>query len=263
MRALTAADGFRHLLAGFGLLLRPGLKRYVFVPLCVNLLLFAGLIWWSADSFQALLDWMMPQLPDWLAWLSWLLWLVFGLLSMLILFFTFTLLANLIAAPFNGLLAAKAEFVLTGRAPPEAPAGGLSGLLAEVTGALGDELRKLGFFAMWGGLLVLVSLVLLFIPILNMLIAPLWFLFGAWLMTLEYADYPLGNHGLDFTRQRAHIRANTWPAMGFGTAAMLVTLIPVVNFVVMPAAVVGATRLWLERPPGAGRPAPPSRPDGI
>lgn len=246
---LGAVDGFRALAAGFGLLTRPGLKRYVFVPLCINLLLFAGLIFWAADSFSALLDWLLPQLPDWLAWLAWLLWLLFALLAALLLFFGFTLVANLIAAPFNGLLSARVEQLLTGRPPPEGPGGGLAGLLREAGGALRDELRKLGYFAAWGALLLLISLVLIFIPLLNLLVAPLWFLFGVWALSLEYADYPLGNRGLDFASQRRHIGRHRWPALGFGTAAMLATLIPVVNFVVMPAAVAGATRLWLSLPP--------------
>ena len=36
-------------------------------------------------------------------------------------------------------------------------------------------------------------------------------------------------------------------ALGFGLAALCMTLIPVVNFIAMPAAVAGATALWIER----------------
>lgn len=245
--ARTAWDGARCLLAGFRHLPRPGLKRFVLLPLLVNLLLFAGLTWWATSGFGALLDWLLPELPDWLAWLAWLLWLLFALLVMLVMFFTFTLLANLIGAPFNSLLAARVEQRVTGQAPPQGPASGLAGLAAETGRALRDELRKLGYFLGWGLLLAVISLVLLFIPVLNALVPALWFIYGSWVMALEYSDYPLGNQGLAFPTQRAHIREQRWPALGFGAAVMLATLIPIVNFVTMPAAVVGATLLWSRR----------------
>ena len=45
-------------------------------------------------------------------------------------------------------------------------------------------------------------------------------------------------------------------ALGFGGAVMVATAIPLVNFLVIPAAVAGATVLWVERleraAPGAG-----------
>ncbi|HET9680070.1 MAG TPA: sulfate transporter CysZ, partial [Gammaproteobacteria bacterium] len=177
MQARTAIAGAQCLLAGFGLLRKSGLKRYVFIPLCINLLLFAGLFWWAASGFETVLDWLLPQLPNWLAWLAWILWFIFALLLMLVMFFTFTLVANLIAAPFNGLLSARAELMLTGTLPVEAPSRN-GGLIGSMAGAIRDELRKLGYFLGWALLVALISLVLLFIPLLNMLIAPLWFGFG-------------------------------------------------------------------------------------
>jgi CysZ protein len=35
-------------------------------------------------------------------------------------------------------------------------------------------------------------------------------------------------------------------ALGFGTAAMGFTMIPIINLVVMPAAVAGASKLWVK-----------------
>ena len=35
--------------------------------------------------------------------------------------------------------------------------------------------------------------------------------------------------------------------LGFGMAVMTATLIPLVNFMVMPAAVAGAAAIWIER----------------
>ncbi len=56
----------------------------------------------------------MPTLPDWLSFLSYILWPLFVALLVLMVFFTFTLVANIIAAPFNGFLAEKVEVVVRG-----------------------------------------------------------------------------------------------------------------------------------------------------
>jgi len=234
-------SGFGYLLAGLRLLLRPALWPYLLLPLGVNVLVFGALLWLAAGQFGALVDSLLPTLPDWLAWLAWLLWLVFGLVAAILVLFTFTLVANFIAAPFNGLLAEAVERLLTGAAPPGG--GSLHQALREAPQALADELRKMGYFLLWA-----IPLGLLFlVPLLNLAAPLLWALFSAWLLALQYLDYPLGNRGLRFAAQRARLRRRPLLGLGFGAAVLLATLIPLLNLVVMPAAVAGATRLVLEQ----------------
>jgi CysZ protein len=57
----------------------------------------------------------------------------------------------------------------------------------------------------------------------------------------------MSNHGILFRQQRQRLRQQRMLVMGFGSAVMLLTLVPVVNFLAMPAAVIGATLMWVER----------------
>ena len=230
--------GAGYLLQGLGLILKPRLRRFVLVPLAVNVILFGGLIWYGAGQFEALLDWL---LPDWLDFLSWLLWPLFALTVLLVAFYGFTLVANLIAAPFNGLLAEKVEAYLGGA--PADSASGWGDLLRGVPAALGSELRKLMYFA----LRAVPLLILFLIPGLNLLAPLLWLAFSAWFLALEYADFPMANHGLGFKEQHRRLKQQRLTSLGFGAAATLLTLIPVVNFVAVPAAVAGATAFWQAR----------------
>ncbi len=77
-------------------------------------------------------------------------------------------------------------------------------------------------------------------------------LFGAWMLCLQYTDYAMGNHRLSFSEQRRRLKQHRSLSLGFGGAALLATLIPGVNLIVMPVAVAGATAMYLER---LGRPA--------
>lgn len=236
--------GAGYLLRGLRLLGRPGVRRFVLIPLAINTLLFSLLLWLAISQFGTLIDWLLPSLPAWLpewllAFLSWLLWLLFAVSAFLVVFFSFTLMANLVSAPFNGFLAEAVERQLTGRRPPDS---GRSAL-AEVRSAVHGELVKLGYFASRA----LPLLVLFFIPGLNLAAPFLWLLWGAWMLALEYADFPMGNHGLSFPEQRERARRKRLLMLGFGGAVSFGTLVPLFNFIIMPAAVAGATALWVEQ----------------
>ena len=230
--------GIGYLLQGLGLVFKPRLRRFVMIPLLINASLFAALIWYGAGRFGALLDWL---LPDWLDFLSWLLWPLFALTALLIAFYSFTLLANLIAAPFNGLLAEKVEAYLAGKAPQTD--SGWGEVLRGIPAAIGSELRKLSYFA----LRAVPLLILFLIPGLNLLAPFLWLAFSAWFLALEYADFPMANHSLGFKEQHRRLKGQRLTSMGFGAGATLLTLIPLLNFVAVPAAVAGATAFWHAR----------------
>src|SRR5690606_32394551 len=123
-------SGPHYLREGVSLVLSPGLRRFVLLPLSVNLILFAALIGLAVQQFGHWVDYFMPRLPDWLAFLEYLLWPLFVVLVLVIVFFTFTLLANLIAAPFNGLLADKVAVGVRGGGPFPAVGRGARGAAA-------------------------------------------------------------------------------------------------------------------------------------
>ncbi|HEY9199821.1 MAG TPA: sulfate transporter CysZ [Gammaproteobacteria bacterium] len=231
--------GFAYLLEGLRLIRLPGLRRFVVIPLLVNTLLFTGLMFAAVYGFERLLDYLLSFLPDWLHWLQYLLWPLFAVSVLLILVYSFTLIANLIAAPFNGVLAEAVEKHLGGQSLEQT--GNWRALLADIVPSLLSELQKLGYF----GLRALPLLLLFVIPGINLAAPVLWTVFSAWMLALEYADYPLGNHGLKFRDQRPRLRGRRLLTLGFGLGVLGLMLIPVVNFVAMPAAVAGVTALWV------------------
>jgi CysZ protein len=238
--------GARYPFIGLRWLPRPRLRRFVIVPLLINTLMFAAVIVWGAQEFGIFMDWLLSYLPTWLDWLRWLMWPLFAVATLLVMFYTFTLAANLIASPFNGLLAEQVEALIRSHV---ALSSGRP-LWKEIVLAPLAELIKLGYFLVRA----LPLLVLFVIPGVNAIAPALWLVFGAWMLALQYADYPMGNHGVRFPEQRRLLGAR-WPlALGFGTAVLGLTLIPVVNFLVMPAAVIGATLMWVEH----FAPAPPT-----
>ncbi len=233
--------GAHYFLRGLKLITHPALRRFVAIPLAINLLLFAGLVWFGASQFGSLLNSFMPDLPSWLQWAKWLFWLLFGVSALLILFFAFSLLANIVAAPFNSLLAEAVEVHLTGR--QQADDASWKKALAELLPSLIGELRKLLYLLAW----TIPLLILFVIPVINIAAPFIWFGFSAWMLALEYADYPMANHGLRADEQKQRLRDKRLMSLGFGGTVTLATMTPVLNFLVMPAAVAGATAMWVEQ----------------
>jgi CysZ protein len=232
-------SGPHYLREGLKLILSPGLRVFVLLPLAINLLVFIGLIVVSLQQFNGWVEAFMPSLPSWLSVLEYLLWPLFVVLVLLMVFFTFNIVANIIAAPFNGFLAEKVETVARGQ--DNFPAFSWSELFAMLPRTLNRELRKLGYFLPRSIALLILS----FIPVLNIIAAPLWLLFGIWMMAVQYIDYPADNNKVSWPDMLAWLREKRWQSLGFGGVTYLALLIPFVNLLMMPAAVAGATLFWV------------------
>jgi len=236
---LPVLSGPHYLREGLRLILSPGLRLFVILPVTVNLLLFIGMIYFAVRQFGSWVDTFMPNLPDWLAFLEYILWPIFVTLVLLIVFFTFTMLANIIAAPFNGFLAEKVEMVARGE--DSSPPFSWAELLAMLPRTIAREARKLAYFAPRA----LALLILSFIPVVNLAAAPLWLLFGVWMMAVQYIDYPSDNNKMSWAEMMAWLRQRRWQSLSFGAVTYAALLVPVLNLLIMPAAVAGATLFWV------------------
>jgi len=230
--------GTQAMARALSLLIKPGVRIYVIVPLMINLLIFGALVWYGYSQFNLLVEWLMSFVPSFLEFIEWLIWIFFGVLAAITVFFSFTPIANIIAAPFNALMSEKIEIELTGKA-----ASSNISFARMAIDSIGSQLRKLVYIMFWALGLFLVSL----IPVVNLVAPVLWIVFGSWLLSLEYFDYPMGNHDLVFAEQKKRLGERRGIALGFGGAVMIMTSIPIINFFAMPVAVAGATLLWVEQ----------------
>jgi len=217
---------------------QPGVRIYAVMPLLINTVLFASLIWFGYEQFSPLVDYMMSGVPAIFNFLRWIIWIIISTFTAIFIFFTFTPIANIVAAPFNALLSEKIEIKLTGKA-----ISANSSFMQMARDSFLSQIRKLVYIIFWSAVLLLISL----IPLVNFAAPFLWVIFGSWLLSLEYLDYPMGNHELNFTRQKQILAARKGLSLGFGSSVMVLTSIPLLNFIVMPVAVAGATVLWVEQ----------------
>jgi CysZ protein len=226
---------------GLKMLWQPGIRRYALLPLLLNIIVFAALAWLAGGYFEVFMDEYLPE-NTWWDFIRPLLWLVFAAAYMVTVFYTFTLVANLIAAPFNSLLAVKIEQQLSGKAAQESNRS----LLASIGPAILNEAGKLLYLLKMGLPLLALFLISAFIPGLNVIVSLLWIGFGFWFLSIEYADYPMGNHDIPAKQQRKILAAKRFKSLSFGAGISTMMLIPILWFAAMPAAVAAATRYWVD-----------------
>lgn len=235
-----AKNAFHYFVTGWHLITQKGLRRFVVMPIILNVVLLSGLFWLLISQLSVWIDALMGFIPDWLSFLSAIL-MVFSVLTILLLFyFVFTTLSNFIAAPFNGLLAEKAEKMLTGE---EVNDDTLWDTIKDVPRMLKREWQKLLY-----SLPKIIALFLLsFIPVVGQTIVPvLTFLFTCWMMAIQYCDYPFDNHKVSFALMKNALGQQRTQNLTFGALVTGCAMVPFVNFLVMPVAVCGATVMWVE-----------------
>ncbi len=238
--------GISYVFRGAALLLKPGFRKFLFIPLLINILVFSVATYYLMHIFGDWMDWALNWLPDW-QWLRWLtglittlLWGSFASLLLIIYGYSFSTFTNLIAAPFYGLLAEKVQEHVTGnKLPPES----FGHIIART---LARELVKLWYFVSRGIAIFFILFLMSFIPLINIAVPFLALIWGAWAMSLQYCDYPADNNKLPFSYLRDQLHSQLFSSMGLGGLVMAGLVVPVLNIFVMPAAVAGGTLFWLE-----------------
>ncbi|HEA53379.1 hypothetical protein LCGC14_0722320 [marine sediment metagenome] len=240
--------GLGYLGEGFHLIRQPGLRLFVVIPLVINTVLFGLLFYFMGGLFDNLIATAMSWLPDWpwLQALDWLFWILYGAVILLMLAFGFVIVANLIGSPFYGYLAELTEKHLTGQ--EVSPDDSWVTILKDTPRALWREVQKIVYYLPRAIGLLIIGL----IPVVNLAAAVLWFVFNSWMMALQYVDYPADNHKVSFKALRRLLGRAQLSALGFGLPVALAAMVPVLNLVVVPAAVCGATAYWV-RENGATR----------
>lgn len=232
--------GARYFSAGLSLIWKPGIRAFTLWPILITLVVFIILASVGVSYFEIIMARFLPSGDSWWATaLRYLLWPLLAVSFLLIWYFTFTVIANLIGAPFNGFLAERVEAHLKGESYVPFDSGSF---IKEIVPALLNELGKISYFLLWA----IPLLILFIIPILNLAAPFLWALFMTWMLTLEYVDYPMDNHGLRFKQVRRSVRARRLTSVGFGGVATVCSFVPLLNLLVMPAAVAGATQYWVK-----------------
>jgi CysZ protein len=235
--------GFRTPFASFGFVARNlRLLRFIVIPFLINLMVFSLVVWLGLDFFTLLVSEHIPHGDAWY-WMTlyYLVWVLAFVFTSVVVFFTFTVVGNIIASPFNDLLSERTEELITNTVNEEPFT--LSTFARDALTAILQECKKMAVFV----LLMLAVLLFNLIPgIGNAIYAVLATLVTLYFLSIEYLSFVMGRKRLGFKEQRRFI-AGRWRLMGgFSCGVLLLLAIPLLQLLCIPMAVIGATRIWCE-----------------
>jgi CysZ protein len=248
--------GPRVLARGFALLRRNrSLWPWAALPFLLNLSAFALAIWAFVANLDAIagpiermLD---PGEPS--AWWGWawagpllLLavlarWLLLAALGVAI-YFLFTAIGGIVAAPFLDVLSERVERIATGQ--PARAGGGLRELLDGALRSVIEEGKRTFFFV---GVQLAIVVFGLF-PGVQPIAALASLAFTALFLPLDYTAYALDRRRVRFRVRRRWIGANLGQMLGFGGFGLALFFVPGLSFLCLPWLVTSGTLLVLELP---------------
>lgn len=220
----------------------PRLIQYILVPFLINALVFSGAVYLGLGFFDTTVVGYIPEGDAWY-WsvLYWLLWMVAVLLTAVLVFFSFTVVGNLLASPFNDLLSERTEEVLSGSSNDEPFS--VSRFLNDALKTMLMEAKKMSLFVV----VMLLILPLNLIPGLgNSAYTVLAVGLTLFFLCFEYLGFVLVRKRQFFREQKSYIFARKFLMLGFSCGVMALLAIPFAQLLCIPLAVIGITRLWCE-----------------
>jgi CysZ protein len=228
-----AGWGIKFFLSGLRMLMRhPALLGLSLIPMLITVVLFVLLVAASAWLVRELIADTISRQMLLLAQI------LIVAITLLIGYFLYLPIARVLFAPFSETLSRKTHTINTGGSNYQSSLG---------WGRAMREGLKLVIFQI---AIVLIALALsLILPPIG---APFGIAMAVFTCGLDFFDVPLSARGMPFRKKLGVIWRNRSLAIGFGIAAYLSLLIPVLNLLSLPVGVIGATLLTdaLERDKG-------------
>jgi len=221
-------EGALSLITGMRMLIARRALRAVFwrilALLFVLMLILTGGVFWLAEYLAQM------WLPSGDAWywhiLSWAVWLLSTILALLVGAVGFTALGSIAAAPWLDELAVRTEGLNAFRDPWR----------QQLMHSLVNSIRPLSGLLLWG----CVALALFFIPLIGQVAATVvWGYASIRFLNYELMDTVASRRGWNFKRRKQELAQHRFFYIGFGGVALGLMLVPVLNLLVLPAAVVG------------------------
>ncbi len=228
--------------AGVFLYRNPKLLRYAIAPFVINVVVFSATLYFANEYFSKIVDqYLIYGEAWWWRALEWLAQTMLLVVMLVISFFAFTVVGNLIAAPFNDVLSEKTEQMIRGTSSGEPFSVVL--IFSDAVRSLVDEVKKLFLFVVAMGMLLVIN----FIPFVG---PPVFVVCSVFLtlyfLVIEYTGFVCSRKRVRFAQQRAFIQSYRFQALGFGIAVMLILMVPLLQFLTIPLAVVAATHFCVD-----------------
>ena len=220
----------------------PRTLLYCVAPVGISILVYGGLLlvggWWLASVVGEAIAW---SAAWYVVALRVIVQAIVVVALLAVLTITFSLLANVIASPFNDLLSQFVERTVVGSLEETAFSWKQFGV--DSVRAIREELLKLVIFGIPQLLLLALNLIpgigsILYIVVL----VPV----TSFTMAYDYLDLPLSRRYTGLLSKIQFVQKRAISLLPFGATCAAVLAIPLLNILIMPVCVIAGTLVYLE-----------------
>ncbi len=233
-------QGFKYFFKGLSILGTKGLRRFIILPFLINIVIMGTGLWFGFDLAT---DWTAAMsanyLPGWLQWLTYIINPIIFICFLVIIFYTFTLFALTLGAPFYSILSEKVQTVFYGDEPFSSKMS-VGDTVKDIPHIIFLELRKLFYRIPF----MIASILVMLFPIIGQLGA---IILTSWCNAMDYTSYGYENNRYSLRVSRKNLTEHKLLCLSFGCTVWAALLIPFVNLIMIPVAVAGGTMLWYEK----------------
>lgn len=221
----------------------PGMKRYFIIPFILNIVLLTGAFALGYVLIGDALHGLLPQGGEWyFTALRWIVSPVIAVFLALAVVFAYSITGSIVTAPFNDVISAKVERALSGKTGDDK---------FSIAGFIDDILRVLFNTLKLIGLLILFQLAILAVNLVPFAGGPAYtalsFCAAMFFLGFQFFDFPLDRRRLFFMDKFRKVWRYKFTAIGLGTGFFLISFVPLVGFLGLNLAAVGATELFVRR----------------
>jgi CysZ protein len=215
---------------------------YFIIPFIINLILLSAIFY---ILYFYIYPFVLTLIPAGDAWyLSVLRWIIGPLLALsfvIIFVFLYSITGNIITAPVNDPLSAKVEELLGGRKFSEKFF--FSTVIKDIIRILKNTIKLLFLLLIFNILIMLLNIIPLFG---NALYSILSFLSALFFFGFSFFDFPLERRKLIFKHKFQIIWKFKYYCIGLGLSFFILSFIPVLGFLGLNLAAVGATDIFIK-----------------
>ena len=217
-----------------------GLTAYFIVPFILNIIVLSSIFYFSYTTLE-------PRLSAAITGSGWifeflkfiiapLILIVLAIITVLI----YSIIGNIITSPFNDFLSLKVETIQTGEKFDEPFS--LSAAIDDIVRVTGNILRLLGLLIVVNAVLLVVNL----IPVAgSFLYTVMSFMTTVFFLGFQFFDFPLERRRYTFREKLSITMRYKMMVAGVGTGFFLVSYIPLMGFLGLNMATMGATSLFV------------------
>jgi len=234
--------GFSSIFNALGLLIKQkGFGKYFYFPFLMNIVILSTLFYFSYININSFVEGFLQGSAWWLEFLRAVLKPFLFIILSLITIIIYTITGTILTAPFNDMLSLRVEKTLTDADFEEK--FNISVFIKDIL-RISSNIIKLLFLIIAINLL---ALLINLVPVAGQIIySIISFLFAGFFIGFQFFDFPLDRRRLSFSDKLKITLRFKYMVCGLGMAFYLLSYIPLLGFLGLNLATIGATKLFID-----------------